>query len=115
MTRKEKRKFQRKEYSFEVTVSILDRKNNIDGQKIKAESINASANGILFNCGENLKIGTFLILTFFPSTNSPEIIVEAKVVRSKKKKDSIYAIAVHFTEYEKGDEQELNSLLFNAQ
>jgi hypothetical protein len=111
MERKEKRKFQRKDYSFDVTVSLLDRKNNIDGLKIKAESINASANGILFSCGENLKIGTFLILTFFPPTNSHEIIVQAKVVRSKKKKDNIYAVAVHFTEFEKGDEQGLDSLL----
>ena len=111
MEQKERRKYKRLDVSFEVFISLLDRKNNIDGEKLKADSVNISASGMLFNFDDNLKIGTYLFITFFPPSNDNEIIVHGKVVRSKKKKDDVYAIAVHFMEFEKGDESELNRLL----
>jgi c-di-GMP-binding flagellar brake protein YcgR len=114
MTEKERRKFKRIQSSFEIIISFLDKKSNQDGTKLRAESINVSANGILFNYGENLKIGTYLLMSFFPTDSADEIIAEGMIIRSKKKKDDLFSIAVHFTEFEKGDETELNEILHSS-
>jgi hypothetical protein len=110
--KKENRRYNRLNTSFQIIVAIIDKKNTNDHViKIKADSVNISASGILFDFSESLKIGTNLLLSFFPLNAADEIIVEGTVVRSKKKKDDLHATAVHFTVFQKGDQSTLDDLL----
>jgi hypothetical protein len=107
----EKRKFNRFERSFKVSISKVGKRHATGPEIHHVECINISASGILFSYAEYLKTGEELFLSFYPVEGTEEFVVEAKVVRSKKKDEHICLIAAHFTNFEKGDVETLNEVL----
>jgi len=108
----EKRRFDRVESDFVVSMSVIDKKHpNHTEKKLRSSSVNISASGILFHHKENIKTGEMLFLSFYPVDGQEDFVVEATVVRSKKKDEHEYAIAAHFIRFEKGDEESLGKIL----
>ncbi len=108
----ERRRFTRVALDAYISATLTDNKSFHEKLFM---SKNLSPEGIFLACNESFPVGTVLSLKIHTPTTSRPIVVEAKVVRIQKDKDShVVGMGLAFVHIDEADKKELMRHLYLA-